>query len=237
MNDGRLVVIPARGGSKRLPRKNVRPLGGKPLIGWAIEAALASGCFERVLVSTDDREIADAATRAGAWVPFLRPAALATDTASSVDVLVHALEWVRQAPPPEGFAPAVVGLIQPTSPFLRPGQIREACRLFDAGGFTTLGSMCAVRERPEWMFEIDPECHARPLDPEHLPLPSSLLPNLFRENGAIYLVRAGWLESARSLYDLPRHGALVMPAEDSVDIDTAEDWELAEARLRSAPSR
>ncbi|HOT27942.1 MAG TPA: acylneuraminate cytidylyltransferase family protein [Candidatus Ozemobacteraceae bacterium] len=237
MNGRRLAVIPARGGSKRLPRKNIRPLGGKPLIAWAIEAALASECFERVLVSTDDREIADAAVNAGAWVPFLRPAVLATDTASSVDVLVHALEWVRQAPPPEGFAPEIVALIQPTSPFLRPGQICEACRLLDTGGFTTLGSMCAVRERPEWMFELDPACRARPLDPERLSLPSSRLPDLFRENGAIYLVRSAWLESARSLYDLPRHGALVMPPEDSVDIDTAEDWELAETRLRSSTPR
>lgn len=237
MNGGRLAVIPARGGSKRLPRKNVRLLGGKPLIAWAIEAAFSSGCFGRVLVSTDDREIADAAMSAGAWVPFMRPAELATDVASSVDVLVHALEWVRRAPPPDGFAPAVVALIQPTSPFLRPEQIREACRLLDTGGFTTLGSMCAVRERPEWMFEIDQTCHARPLDPQRLPLPSSRLPKLFRENGAIYLARSPWLESARSLYDLPRHGALVMPAEDSIDIDTAEDWEVAEARLRSSTSR
>ncbi|MBP7633491.1 acylneuraminate cytidylyltransferase family protein [Candidatus Ozemobacteraceae bacterium] len=237
MNGGRLAVIPARGGSKRLPRKNVRSLGGKPLIAWVIEAAFASKCFERILVSTDDREIAEVAVNAGAWVPFMRPAELATDTASSADVLVHALEWVRQAQPPEGFAPAVVALIQPTSPFLRPAQIREACRLLDAGGFTTLGSMCVVRERPEWMFEIDAASHARPLDPERLPLPSSRLPSLFRENGAIYLVRSTWLETTRSLYDLSRHGALVMPSEDSIDIDTAQDWDLAEARLRSSPSR
>jgi len=235
MSGHRLAVIPARGGSKRLPRKNVRLLGGRPLIAWVIGAALASECFHRVVVSTDDGEIADAAMAAGAWVPFLRPAGLATDTASSVDVLAHALGWVRQAPAPDGHDPGTVALIQPTSPFLRPDQIREACRLFDQGGFTTLGSMCAVHERPEWMFELGADGHARPLDPERLPLPSSLLPKLYRENGAIYLVRSAWLDSARSLYDLPRHGAMVMPAEDSVDIDTALDWDVAEAILRRRP--
>ncbi|HOY65711.1 MAG TPA: acylneuraminate cytidylyltransferase family protein [Candidatus Ozemobacteraceae bacterium] len=232
MSGSRLAVIPARGGSKRLPRKNVRLLGGKPLIAWVIGAALASECFHQVLVSTDDPEIAAAATAAGAWVPFLRPAELATDTASSVDVLLHALAWVRQAPPAIAHDPATVALIQPTSPFLRPEQIREACRLFDERGFTTFGSMCAVHERPEWMFELGADGHARPLDPGRLPLPSSQLPNLYRENGAMYLARSIWLESARSLYDLAHHGAMVMPAEDSVDIDTALDWDVAEAILR-----
>lgn len=237
MSGKRLAVIPARGGSKRLPRKNIRLLGGKPLIAWAVEAALESGCFERVLVSTDDDEIAAAATGAGAWVPFKRPADLASDTASSVDVLLHAFGWVRDAPPPDGFSPGTVALIQPTSPFLRAEQIREACRLFDLGAFKTLGSMCAIRERPEWMFAVGPDHHAKPLDPARLALSSAQLPELYRENGAVYLVTSAWLEATRSLYDLPRHGALIMPAADSIDIDTAEDWEAAENRLRSESSR
>jgi len=236
MTANRLAVIPARGGSKRLPRKNVRPLGGKPLIAWVIGAALESGCFQRVLVSTDDDEIAAAAVAAGAWVPFRRPAELATDSATSIDVLLHAFNWVRSNPPPDGFEPEFVALMQPTSPFLRPEQILYACRQLDLGGFNTLGSMCAVSERPEWMFSIGSDHLATPRDPDHLTLPSADLPPLYRENGAIYIVKSSYLVTARSLYDLSRHGGYVMPREDSVDIDTAEDWEIAEARLRELGS-
>ena len=91
-----LAIVPARGGSKRLPRKNLLPMGGKPLIAWTLDAAVQSGCFVDVLVSTDDAEIAEAALSHGALVPWLRPAEFATDTARSIDVVLHALDWYER---------------------------------------------------------------------------------------------------------------------------------------------
>ena len=117
-----LAIVPARGGSKRLPRKNVLLLGGKPLIAWTIDAARDSGCFVDVLVSTDDAEIADRARAHGALVPWLRPPEFATDTARSIDVVLHALDWYER----ERGAVAGMMLLQPTSPFRTAGKIGRA---------------------------------------------------------------------------------------------------------------
>lgn len=229
----RLAVILARGGSKRLPGKNVRPLGGKPLIAWIIEAACSSGCFERVLVSTDDEAIAAASTAVGAWVPFRRPVELASDTASSVDAFVHAVEWVCSAVPETGgFIPESCALLQPTTPFTRPEQIRGAVETFECGGFATLGTMCPVHERPEWLFRVDPDGRAIPREPALVSAPSNRLPAWYRETGSLYLVRTGWLRETKSLYKFDNHGAFLMPVADAIDIDTIDDWERAEARLK-----
>ncbi|MFZ2961085.1 MAG: acylneuraminate cytidylyltransferase family protein [Candidatus Ozemobacteraceae bacterium] len=225
----RLAVIPARGGSKRLPGKNIRPLHGRPLITWVIEAALASGCFTRVLVTTDDEGIARTAREAGAWVPFQRPAELSSDIASSVDVLVHAVKTVQQMPAEVGgFFPALTALLQPTSPFTRPEHVREAIQTFEGAQFVTLSSMCPVRERPEWMFHVEPAGAASPLDPVRLTDPASSFPPLYRENGAIYLVQTAYLLREERLYQVEKHGAYLMSIRDSVDIDTADDWAVAE---------
>ena len=229
----RLAVVLARGGSKRLPGKNIRPLGGKPLIAWIIEAARSAGCFERVLVSTDDDAIAAAATAAGAWVPFRRPADLSSDAASSVDAFLHAVEWVCHASPEKGgFIPEVCALLQPTTPFTRPEQIRGAVETLEHGGFATLGALCPVHERPEWLFRVDPDGRAVPREPALVDAPSNRLPAWYRETGSLYLARTAWLRERRSLYNFDNHGAFLMPVADAIDIDTAEDWERAEARLR-----
>lgn len=93
---GNVVIIPARGGSKRIPRKNIKPFAGKPMIAWSIEAALASGCFDRVIVSTDDEEIATVAREWGAEVPFRRPPELSDDHTGTIPVIAHAIEWLRE---------------------------------------------------------------------------------------------------------------------------------------------
>src|SRR3990170_965342 len=118
-----LAVIPARGGSKSIPRKNIKPLGGKPLIGWTIDAALQSRMLSRVIVSTDDAEIAQAARECGAETPFLRPPELAQDDSSSISVVLHALQWLEEQ---EHFSPDYVLLLQPTSPFRNAHDIRAA---------------------------------------------------------------------------------------------------------------
>jgi N-acylneuraminate cytidylyltransferase len=118
--DGPIAVIPARGGSKRLPRKNVRPFAGRPIIAWSIDAALRSGCFSRIIVSTNDEEITKVASAHGAEVPFRRPAELADDHATTSAVIAHAVRWALG----EGLRPSAACCIYATAPFLEPPDIR-----------------------------------------------------------------------------------------------------------------
>ena len=227
---GRLAVIPARGGSKRLPGKNIRRLGDRPLLAWAVTAARESGCFQHLWVSTDCEEIAATARDWGAEVPFLRPPELATDDASSVDVALHAL--ARYDALSTGNPCRTLALIQPTTPFLSAEHIRGAVQRYETGGFTSLDTMCEVQIPPEWMFCVDEtRGRAQACHPPLLETTKQQLPRRFRENGALYLVRSRHLRAARSLYDLDNHGAFLMSPLDSVDIDTQDDWDLAEFLL------
>ena len=126
----KIAVIPARGGSKRIPRKNIRPFGGKPMIAWSIEAALASGCFDRVIVSTDDGEIADVARRCGAEVPFMRPPELSDDHTGTIPVIAHAILAAQQ----EGSAATAVCCIYATAPFVRPEDLLDCLDLLERAG-------------------------------------------------------------------------------------------------------
>ncbi|MCM8761209.1 MAG: acylneuraminate cytidylyltransferase family protein, partial [Candidatus Omnitrophica bacterium] len=130
MYNGRsiLAIIPARGGSKGLPRKNVKDLAGKPLIAWTIREALKCGCIDRVIVTTDDKEIANISARYGAEIPFLRPKRLSLDRTETIDVILHAINWLRD----EGCDYDVVVVLQPTSPLRVAGDITSALKmLFD----------------------------------------------------------------------------------------------------------
>jgi CMP-N,N'-diacetyllegionaminic acid synthase len=224
-----LAVIPARGGSKRVPRKNVRPLAGRPLIAWSIAAARDSGVCEAVLVSTDDEEIAAAAREAGASVPWLRPAALATDTAPTLDVLRHALEWYEAA---QGRVEAVV-LLQPTSPLRRPGAVREAAALYLAqpnGVRSGVVSVSPAATHPAWTFRLDDDGAMQPfLGWDSLRGRSQDLPAAYALNGSIYIVPAASVRAGLPLVG-PGVRPFVMPeAHDNVDIDTEADWAQAQA--------
>ena len=221
------AVIPARGGSKRLPRKNVMSFcGGDSLTFRTAHKAVASGCFARVLVSTDDHDIADEAKRAGAMVPFLRPDFLADDQASSVDVLWHAFSYLLET---DKVVPDAVCLLQVTSPMLCEGHLREAITRFFCGKFNSLSSMTLVKQYPEWMYRVDEVCgSAVPENSAGIETPTACIPRRYIENGALYLVKGEWFRQQRKLYDYARHGCLQMSAEDSVDIDTMADWEYAE---------
>jgi len=226
------LVIPARGGSKRLKRKNLLPLAGQSLIARAVKTAVASGCFARVIVSTDDFEIANEARLAGAEIPFMRPAELADDNASSVDVLLHAVETIA----PNTTSPDVVCLIQTTSPLLNITHVREAVELFDRGDFVSLSSMKLVDQQPEWMFRVDENTGlASPESPVGIVASSALLPRRFIENVAIYLVKRTWLLEERSLYNFTHHGCYVMSEVDSVDIDTSDDFARAGFEIKRRP--
>lgn len=220
-----LAIVPARGGSKRLPRKNVLPLGGKPLIAWTIDAARASGCFVDVLISTDDAEIAEAARACGALVPWLRPAKFATDTARSIDVVLHALDWYER----EHGAVAGMMLLQPTSPFRSAATIREAARCFqELGSDAPVVGVSPAETHPAWTFSLDGS-RMRPFCGwDSLKLRSQDLPTAYTLNGAIYVSTPARLRTTQSFYAEDMHALVMTDHAESQDIDTAEDWAHAE---------
>ena len=217
-----LGVIVARGGSTGLPRKNVLPLGGQPLIAWSVAAAAAARRLDRCIVSTDDWEIAEAARAAGGEVPFIRPGNLATDTASVMDALFHALDAV-------GGTYDHVVLLQATSP-LRTGADIDACiTRYLASGAPACVSMTALAKHPAWMFELTDGGRLQPILGD-LVVSSRRqdLPAAYAPNGAVYIAGVEWLRITRSFYS-PETLAYIMPPERSVDIDTAFDLRIAEA--------
>jgi CMP-N-acetylneuraminic acid synthetase len=219
-----LALITARGGSKGLPRKNVLPLAGRPLIAWSIKAALEAACAPRVVVSTDDQEIAQAALAWGAEAPFLRPAALAQDDSPHIEVILHAVEWLAHN---QGYEPQWVLLLQPTSPLRVAQDIDDALALARAHG---AASVVSVREAPDhpWLLQtLDQAGRLR----QFMPTPAGYLrrqdfPAVHALNGAIYLVERHRLLKSRALMDRETL-ALVMPPERSLDVDTAWDFHLA----------
>lgn len=205
-----------------MPGKSLLELAGKPLIAHSIEAALSSGCFTEVIASTDCPQIAQVAREYGARLPVLRPPHLADDTASSVDMLIHATQYIAT------IEADVVCLLQPTSPLRNAAHIKSALKLFVSSGFTSLSSMTRVFQHPEWLYRRDPVTgRALPENIEGQQLSSADIPERYIDNGAIYLVKSDWLLSKRSIYDFDNHGIFVMSAPDSVDIDYREDFDYA----------
>ena len=226
-----LYLIPARGGSKGLPRKNILPLGGVPLVVHSIKAAQASACQGRIIVSTDDPEIAAVAKEAGAEVPFMRPAELATDAASTLDVILHALDWCSD----HEIALDVLVLLQPTSP-LRTGQdIDAALRLLSEKKAGAIVSVCETEHHPMWCNTL-PADHSMKgfLKDEIKGLSRQQLPLYYRVNGAIYLSKIPVLQKHKSFLHDSAY-AYIMPAERSIDIDHEIDFRLAELLIQNNP--
>ncbi len=222
-----LVVIPARSGSKGLPGKNIKPLGDLPLLGWTAEALQHSGLREaRTLLSTDDAAIAGVGRTCGLEVPFLRPAVLADDTASSLDVVLHALDWLADK---TAETPAFVLLLQPTSPFRPPSAIDRAWAMLTAD--TTLDAVVgtqAIHRSPGTLFLPDAGGRIRPLGTADTVTRRQDIPSLVTPNGALYLIRSDTLRKSGSFFP-PATAALPMDAVSSLDIDDATDWAMAEA--------
>jgi CMP-N,N'-diacetyllegionaminic acid synthase len=212
-----LAVIPARGGSKGLPGKNILPVGGQPLIGYSIGAAKASAAVDRVIVSSDDDAIIAAARACGCDVPFRRPDELATDTAASIDVVLHALDQVP------GYDYVV--LLQPTSPLRTAADIDAACERLAESGALACVSVSPVEQSPYWMYQISDAGDLRPV----LDLPAGVsrrqdLPPVYTLNGAIYVANVSWLRRNRTFLTAETV-PYVMPTERSLDIDTYADVE------------
>ena len=224
-----VALITARGGSKSIPKKNIASLAGKPLIAWTIETALRSASLSRVIVSTDDTEIAEVARQWDAEVPFLRPVELAEDDSPHVPVLVHAVKWL-EVHEKEQFD--YILLLQPTSPLRSTEDIDNAIRLAlerDAGSVV---SVCETLSHPYLTKKIMVDGR---LD-DFIPKPDGylrrqVLPKVYALNGAIYLVRREVLLERRTFYTDSIY-AYVMPAERSLEIDTPWDLYLANLILK-----
>lgn len=218
-----LALIPARGGSKRIPRKNIRPFRGRPMIAWSIEAASASGCFDCILVSTDDEEIAAVARSHGAEVPFLRPAHLADDQATTQAVVLHALQWCEQ----QGLVPRAVCCLYATAPFVQPADLVAAGQLLDqapTGSFVfTATSFPFPIQRA---IQIDAAGRSAMFHPEHFNTRSQDLEEAFHDAGQFYWARPEAWSTSLNLFDDSR--PLILPRWRVQDIDTEEDWTRAE---------
>ncbi|MEO5341413.1 MAG: acylneuraminate cytidylyltransferase family protein [Magnetococcus sp. MYC-9] len=214
-----LAIIPARGGSKGLPGKNILPLAGRPLLAWSIAAANACPEIDRLILSSDDREIMDTARRFGCEVPFTRPAHLASDTASSAEVILHALDAL-----PERYEWLV--LLQPTSPLRLATDISACLKLCWRQNAPACVTVTASKG-PFWSYFLTPERRMLPiLAREESPLLRQQLPAAYTLNGAVYVARCDWFRQHRRFVGT-ESCAHVMPVERSVDIDTALDFKWA----------
>jgi CMP-N-acetylneuraminic acid synthetase len=221
-----LGLIPAKGASTRLPRKNVRPLGGRPLIEWTIEAARQASLFDRVVVSTEDAEVAALARAAGAEVPFERPRDLAVDPAGVVQVALHALEALQA----QGATFDVICIMLPTCPFRTAGDIRAAFERFRSRPEPNLMSVSAFEHTPFNAVGIDGGGLLFPHCPERFGGKSQQQPAAFRPNGALHILDVAWFQKSRS-YHAPQVIAYEMPRERSLDIDSEADLVEAESLL------
>ena len=224
-----LGVIPARGGSKGIRRKNLAPLGGRPLLAHTCDAARGSRTLTRVMVSTDDDEVAAEAMKLGIEVPFLRPAALAGDDTPMLDVLVDLLSTLAGR---QSYRPGAVVLLQPTSPFRRAEHIDAAVDAFLGSGADSVVSVVAVPHQftPSSLMRLDGD-RLVPAQDGPAAVRRQDKPQLFARNGpAVVVIRTSVLLEQRALYGADTR-ALVMSREDSLDIDDAFDLELAELLL------
>jgi CMP-N-acetylneuraminic acid synthetase len=229
-----LAIIPARGGSKSIPRKNIRSFAGHPLIAYSIAAGLAAETITRLLVSTDDEEIAAVARRYGAETPFLRPPEHAQDQTPDLPVFQHALHWLEQH---EGYRPEIVIQLRPTSPFRRVWHIDQAVyRLLERPEADSVRAVCVPFQNPFKMWRIGSDGFVQPLlgaeYPEPYNMPRQLLPEVFWQTG---YVDAAWADTILQKGSMTgeRILPLIIDPSEWIDIDSPDDWRRAERLLES----
>jgi N-acylneuraminate cytidylyltransferase len=219
----KIAVIPARGGSKRIPRKNIKDFCGKPMIAWSIEAAKASGLFDHIIVSTDDAEVADMAREWGAEVPFIRPVELSDDYAGTTEVVAHATRWSIN----QGWSVSAVCCIYATAPFVQVGDLRRGLKLLESGHWAYAFSATDFAAPIFRAFKQMAEGGVEMFFPEHFWTRSQDLPIALHDAGQFYWGRpSAWIESTR-IFD--RHSMpVVIPRWRVQDIDNQDDWIRAE---------
>ena len=229
-----LVIIPARGGSKSIPRKNIKDFAGYPLIAYSIAAGLAADSITRVIVSTDDEEIAEVARNYGAEVPFLRPEEFSRDNTPDLPVFQHALEWLQSN---EEYRPNIVVQLRPTSPLRRKELIDQAVlRLLERPEADSIRTICIPFQNPYKMWRISADGFMKPLLsidlPEPYNLPRQALPEIYWQTG---YVDAAWSETILDKNSMTGDAILplVIGAEEWIDIDSPDDWVRAERLFES----
>jgi CMP-N,N'-diacetyllegionaminic acid synthase len=226
-----LGLIPARGGSKRLPRKNARVLGDKPLVAWSIECARASGVCDLIAVSTDDLEIAEIARRHGVPVDELRPRELSSDSATSAAVVAYEIARHRRS----GAVVDTVVLLQPTSPFRSPSTIQRGLAMHVQHRGASVVSLSPLTDRWSWCRSVDEEGAVHDLG--DAAAEGSELRRLHRLNGLLYVADADHVLRTGSLYSDRTFSIVVNDRIEEIDIDTAMDWDAAEAVIRVGAQR
>ena len=218
-----LALIAARGGSKRLPGKNIRLLGGKPLIIWSIDVAKDIPEICDILVSTDDPDIAKVCRTAGAYVPWLRPSELATDLANSVDVALHALDWYENE---KGQVDGLL-LLQPTSPFRTQVTVRRGIELFYKGGYKPILGVSPTHMHPMWTLKMEGNYLVPFMQDHGLGIRSQDLPPAYIVNGSFYLIAPSELRVCRSFFGDKTLPLMIESPQEVIDIDTEWDFKIA----------
>jgi N-acylneuraminate cytidylyltransferase len=223
-----IAIIPARGGSKRIPRKNIKNFYGKPLIAYSIEAAKKSGCFDRIIVSTDDNEIAEIALKYGAEVPFIRPKDISDDYSTTMDVIKHALNWLQQ----EGCLCAYACCIYATAPFLNGKSIKNGFESLLENNLNYAFSVTSFPFPIQRALKLSDKNSVEMFMPEHLNTRSQDLEEAYHDAGQFY-----WGKASAFLNNTPIFSsdsfACVLPRNTVQDIDTLEDWDTAESMYKA----
>ncbi len=228
----RLAVIPARGGSKRIPRKNIKPFCGQPMIAWSIQAAIDSECFDRIIVSTDDLEVAEVARSFGAEVPFMRPVELADDYVGTTPVVAHAIRWQASL----GCPAQEVCCIYATAPFVRPSDLRNGLRVLLETSAEYAFSVTSFAFPIQRAVRINSSQRVAMFDPESFNIRSQDLEEAWHDAGQFYWGNAeAWLQGKPIFSE--EAAAVRLPRFRVQDIDTHEDWEHAEWLFRAIQSR
>ncbi|OGY65321.1 MAG: hypothetical protein A3A16_02640 [Candidatus Harrisonbacteria bacterium RIFCSPLOWO2_01_FULL_44_18] len=235
-----LGITPARGGSKSIPKKNIKDFLGKPLIAWTIESAIQSGVLDRYIVDTDSEEIMKVARQFGAETPYTRPNDLARDTTPTLLVLQNAVRWLRER---ENYYPDIVVLLECVSPTKRPYHIQEALKMFledESIDSLITATEAPAQYNPHWLLKKDDNGCARIFTgaemKDIIPRRQSL-PKVYAKNGAFYIMKTDCLfRDPPSIFG-NRAKLYVMDAKYNIDIDDPEDWAVAEGRLKSILSR
>lgn len=225
----KVVIIPARGGSKRIPRKNIKLFHGQPMIAYSIRAALAAGVFDRVVVSTDDPEIAEVASSLGAEVPFVRPPALADDHAGTVEVIQHALAELAQL----GYEPDYACCLYATAPFVQPASLREGLAILQARPDKEFAfSITSYGFPVQRAIRLNPQQCIESLYPEYYETRSQDLEPVYHDAGQFYWGRSAAWARGEALF-APHSLPVLLPRYLVQDIDTPEDWHRAELMYAS----
>lgn len=220
----RIAVIPARGGSKRIPRKNIKLFHDKPMIAYSIEAAKNSACFDKIIVSTDDQDIADIAIKYGAEVPFMRPAEIADDYATTMDVIQHAIQWCES----QNMSIDLLCCIYATAPFISSTDLTNGLALIAADDIDYAFSATSFAFPIQRAITLNENGTVQMFQPEHLNTRSQDLQEAFHDAGQFYWGKLAAFKTGKPFFSSSSK-AILIPRKRVQDVDTLEDWEFAEA--------